>query len=128
MIRLNHEELLIGFIYGLISCFAVGFYGVFIAAGCSFLWALGGAGWLGTNMWRRIGCPLLMFGAFKWQNPSSWSWLGLALSIAALCTGYGEPSTQPPDEGSWLGRRFGRWTRPVWFLILALATAPMFIK
>lgn len=125
--KLSFEDFFTGYIYGIASAFMIDWrWAIFVACLSGLLWALGGAGWLGLNGWRRFGCPLVLFVACKWHNPSVWPYIGLWLSFAALHIGYGLPSAQPPDAGSWLGRTFGKWTRVVWFVILALATAPMF--
>ena len=85
-------------------------------------------GYLGSNAWRRVGCPLVMALAFLGLHGHL---LAVAISgglqYGAMSIGYGTPSTQPPDAGSWLGRKFGENTRLVWFGILALAMIPLFL-
>ena len=121
--KLDYKDFFTGAIYGLICCFYLGPWGLPITLLIGLLWALGGAGWLGFNSWRRVGVPFVLFLMFKWHNPSGWPYLGALATFGALSIGYGEPSTQPPDEGSFLGRIFGKWTRLVWWIIVGLATA-----
>ena len=69
----------------------------------SLLWAVGGAPHFG-KAWRRVGCPALVGLSFIIKTGS---WLGVPAALATfgvLTLGYGLPSTQPPDEGSMLGR------------------------
>lgn len=121
------SELLEGFLFGLVSCLSIGFYGVLIGILCSILWRFGGIGWFGTNLWRRIGIPLVLCTAFALSKHSWIPIISFPLMWASLSIGYGTPSTQPPDEGSWLGRRFGKWTRCVWWLILMISLIPLFL-
>lgn len=74
---------------------------------CAFLWALTGSeskyNW---KLWRRLGVPLI------WAI-CIWKWQALVAVPAAfgfMSLGYGLPSTQPPDEGSALGRFFWKLT------------------
>lgn len=136
-VEILEQDVVEGFVYGIFSVFAIGPFAIPAAAVTALLWALGGAGFLGLNSWRRIGCPAVMASIFYFTGHPLALGSGI-LQWGALSIGYGIPSVQPPDEGSELGRfwfeRFGHdkktdvATQISWFAILALAMAPMFIK
>lgn len=131
--KLLWQDLLIGFIYGLVSYFAIGYWCLLLAGATSILWALGGAGWLGSILWRRLGCPIVLTSAFLFTDMAGHDhWLKiitLPMQFGAFSLGYGLPSNYYPyDQGSWLGKIFGKWTRVVWFSILAVAMTPLFYK
>jgi hypothetical protein len=92
----NKEELTIGFIFGLCFSPIIGWYALCLAPATSWLWAKSGAP-NSNKFYRRIGVPLLTaaFTGLWWSIPGAW---------ALLSMGYGIPSTQPPDEGSTLGK------------------------
>lgn len=100
--KLNKTEVLVGFAHGAWAMALIGlWWGLALGAGTAALFALGGAG---QKLYRRIGVPaavaaLLVFGTGKWLMIVA----GLS-GFAVLSIGYGLPSTQPPDAGSWLGR------------------------
>lgn len=132
----SFEDFIFGFIYGQVTMFVVGVWSLLIGVVTGVLWWLGGQGFLGTKDWRREGCPFITSSVFFFGNHLmesillerlSGALISLPLQIIAFHIGYGEPSAQPPDEGSWLGKRFGKWTRPVWFLILIISMGPLFL-
>jgi len=121
------EDLIQGACYGLISTLAIGWWGLAIAHLTATLWYLGGRGWLGTNTWRRIGCPLVLCLSFMTHGFSWWIVASFFVQWGALSIGYGIPDVNDP-EGSWLGRMFGKYTRLVWCGLVLLAMIPLFIK
>ena len=119
-------DMLYGFLYGLVSCVVLGWLGVLVAIVTSLLWCMGGIGVLGYNLWRRIGCPLMLAGSFALADHSLIPVVSGLMQYGAFCIGYGRPSTQPYDKGSWLGRTFA-YPKLVWFGILAVAMVPLFL-
>lgn len=98
-VQINREELSIGAVLGLGFFWAIGPWCVLLAVITGLLWALGGAGWLGTKLWRRVGVPVAISVAVSIPL-----WVELLLVIATfgiLCIGYG--SRDETDEGSPLG-------------------------
>ena len=133
------EEAALGAAFGASLGFFVGpIMGVAAALGCAFLWALGGAE-NSKKAWRRLGVPLVALDVFILAHVPIKFPLVLASTGAAfgvLTIGYGIPSTQPPDAGSWLGRFFYKLagsrevpaallTRGTLALLLALAYLPL---
>lgn len=98
---LNKSELVIGLIFGLIFAVKIGWWALALAPVTSFLWAAGG---LWNKAFRRIGCALLPCLAVWAVSGWWWAILAFPLAFGVLCIGYGIPTTQPPDEGSFLGR------------------------
>jgi hypothetical protein len=130
--KLNVEELIIGAVFGLVFAFKLGLWAVPLAVATSILWALGGAV---EKNYRRVGCAVLpaVLGAFVLQ---SWQPLWAApMAYGALCIGYGMPSTQPPDKGSFLGQLMSGWlsspqlanvmTRIVVYAIILISFIPL---
>ncbi len=122
------EDLLAGFIIGLSTWFVIGPWSILIACSTALLWMAGGRGYLSTNLWRRVGVSFIISTTFAVAKHSFIPIISFPLMWGSMAIGYGVPSTQPPDEGSWLGRIFGRWTRVVWYLILGVAMIPLFVK
>lgn len=100
MTRAEIEDIVIGFCYGLLGCFSMGWLGLLPAVMSAFYWWYGGR--FGHSA-RVIGCTSAVYGSLI--HRSFW-FLVLPALVAAqiLSSGYGIPSTQPPDEGSVLGR------------------------
>lgn len=146
------QDLVEGFIYGSFACFVVGPVGFLIAALTSILWALGGAGYLGYNAWRRVGCPIVLSVVFLFTG-HSWALSSGALQYTALTIGYGIPSkignptaqdgyfdkTKYSDPGSAIGRfwytRFSMnatnatvASMITWFSIIGITMSLMFVK
>jgi hypothetical protein len=126
--NLNKEELVIGYVYGLISCFAIGALGILVACLTTFLWALTGSeskyNW---KIWRRLVNPWILAMCFVIAHHSWIPLLSIPLSWGTMSLGYGISDSYSDDEGSWLGRKFGSWTRAVWFGLLALTMIPLFL-
>ena len=97
----NWEEFAIGFILGLGFFWAIGWCAVLLGLITGVAYRAGGAGWLGTKGWRRLGVPLAI--ALSLQRIGWWIGGAFVLSVILLSLGYGTRSTQPPDEGSPLG-------------------------
>lgn len=117
-------DLVAGFGYGLTSCFFLGWSGVIVALGCSALWWMAGRGIGGTKLWRIIGCPIVLCMS---SGHTLAILISMCLQFGWMSVGWGVPSTQPPDAGSWLGRIFGAWTKVVWFAVLTLVVGVMFL-
>lgn len=122
------EDFFSGFLVAQITALAIGPWSLLIGLFSGIAWVAGGQGWLGTKGWRRIGVPLLVCLPFALSGHI----LGAVISgfgqFGVHCIGYGEPSTQPPDIGSWLGRIFGQYTRLVWFILLVITLIPLVLK
>jgi len=98
---LNNEELLIGFIYGILFMPVVGLWAVPTALATSFLWAYGGAEKT-SKAWRRYGVPLVVsFILTLVTHKIAWL-LSAPGAIAILSIGYGIPDVNDP-KGSTLG-------------------------
>jgi len=98
-LKLNKEELTIA---SILTAIATPFPPMLWAVPvCAFLWALTGSeSKYNYKLWRRLGVPLI------WAS-TLWTWqafLCVPIAFAFLSLGYGLPSTQPPDEGSSLGK------------------------
>jgi hypothetical protein len=99
--KLNKEELVIGFILGLGFFWAIGWWCVPLALVTSLLWALGGYGLWGTKAWRRFGIPLVLMAIIRpFGIPTI---VASVFTAVLLSIGYGSRSTQPFDPGSPLG-------------------------
>lgn len=104
---LNKSELAWGAAFGAVFVFKIGFLALLIAPFTAVLWALGGlsATQGGNKLFRRLACPgipaLAVYLTHGMQFDVLFSW---SFAFFPLCLGYGLPSTQPPDAGSWLGQ------------------------
>lgn len=99
---MNKSELICGGILGLGFFWAIGLWCIPLAIVTSILWAMGGAGIWGTKAWRRIGVPIVV--AISLVSIGVWIRLvSGVLTAIILSIGYGQRSTQPPDDGSLLG-------------------------
>lgn len=116
-----------GFIVGQATTVVIGLWSITLGLLTGTLWVMGGRGFLGTNLWRRAGVSMVVSLTFALAKHSFIPMMSFPLMWLAMSVGYGTPSTQPPDEGSWLGRIFGEWARFLWFLILALTMIPLFL-
>ena len=122
------EDFIAGFAVGQVTMFVIGAWSLLLGAITGLLWVAGGRGWLGTNLWRRVGISFIISTTFAVAKHSFLPLIAFPLMWGSMAIGYGTPSTQPPDAGSWLGRIFGKWTRVAWFIILAIAMLPLFLK
>ena len=100
--KLNKEELIIA---SILTAIVVPFP---IAIGaiplCAFLWALTGAS--ASKLFRRLGVPLV-WALCLWNL---YALIAVPIGFGMLCIGYGIPTTQPYDKGSWLGIVFFKLT------------------
>jgi cytochrome b561 len=95
--KLNKEEILVGFVYGSSTWPLISWLAVIPGILCAFLWAIGGSG---PKMVRRIGVPTVIAISLAFTN----LWLlliGLPL-WGVVSIGYGMPGGT--DRGSVLGR------------------------
>lgn len=122
------EDFFYGFAIAQVTAFVWGAWSLAVGVVSGICWVGGGQGWLGTKAWRRIGVPILVSLPFGLLGHALGCGISGSLQMLWHTVGYGEPSSNPPDEGSWLGRIFGKWTRLVWFLILGLTLIPLGIK
>ncbi|MCG3177015.1 MAG: hypothetical protein MOGMAGMI_01979 [Candidatus Omnitrophica bacterium] len=137
-LKLNYEEMALGAAFGAALGFFVGpILAVIAALACAFLWAFGGSG--AGRAWRFVGVPLVALAAIALARVPVELLHALASTGAALgvlTIGYGIPSTQPPDAGSFLGRFFYKLagqngltanllTRGTLALLLGLAYLPL---
>lgn len=81
----------------------VGLWALPMAVVTSLLWAVGGAEG-GKKVVRRLGVPLTITSVCALFAHSWVPFISVPLAFGVLSIGYGIPSTQPPDEGSWLGQ------------------------
>lgn len=105
---LNREEIAVGFCVGLSSAVKIGWWAIPVALSSAYLWAAGGAkgddG--GKKAYRRIGVPAVWVVVVAAITHDQWI-LTAWLPAHGVCRiGYGIPTTQPPDPGSFLGRVF----------------------
>lgn len=135
--KLNQEELIIGAIVGLSFAVKVGWWAILLAVLTSPLWAMGGAE-KSSKLFRRLGVPLACSGLVAIIYHNWVPLISLPLASLVLHMGYGIPSTQPVDEGSWLGRLCFKWAnkneklaelycRTIIYTLLTLAFIPCFI-
>jgi hypothetical protein len=130
---LNKEELTIGAVFGLTFVFNFGWLVIPVLVATSLLWALGGR--YGGSI-RRYGCSGVVVAVAFLLSHSWWVFLSLPLGVAVLSIGYGIPSTQPPDEGSALGKFWFKinpevanvMTRLTIYVLLALVFIPVYIS
>lgn len=119
------EDFLCGFLFAQVTFFVVGWWSIFIGIISGICWIGGGQGWLGTKGWRRGLVPLLIVLPFVFNNHLLNSLISFLFQIGWQSVGYGEPSYE--DKGSWLGRRLGEWTRPIWLGVYVLTLVPLLI-
>lgn len=135
--KLNHEELLIGFIVGICSWLVIGFWAIPVALVTSFFWAYTGAG--ASKLYRRLGVPVVISSVCAYFAHTWIPLISVPLAFGVLSIGYGIPTTQPVDEGSWLGRICFGWAngsekladlycRGIIYILLALAFIPCWIS
>lgn len=87
--KLNKEELLVGFIYGSCSWSVISWWAVIPGIICAFLWAIGGSG---PKLVRRIGVPLVVAGSMAFT--SLWLLLLTLPLWGVVSIGYGMPSEE----------------------------------
>lgn len=103
-LKLNKEELLVGFIYGASVWPLLSWLAIIPGVICSVLWAVGGAG---PKFFRRIGVPTVV--AISLSFTSVWLLFTVAPLWGVVSIGYGMPDHVSGDEGSVLGRFYARW-------------------
>jgi hypothetical protein len=105
---LNEEEMKIGFVVGALSAFRIGWLAIVPAVASAYLWAAGGAKGEdgGNKAYRRIGVPLVWVGVVAAITHDQWTLPAWLPAFGVLSMGYGIPTTQPYDAGSYLGRFF----------------------
>lgn len=134
---INKEELLIGAIVGLCFIPIIGLVALPMALATAILWNLGGADGF-SKAYRRMGVPLVTCITVAVVKQSLTPLISLLPVWGVLSIGYGIPSTQPPDAGSWLGRealmlakghekRADLYCRGVIYALLALAFLPCLV-
>ncbi len=133
----NREELLIGFIVGICFMPIIGLVAMPMALATAVLWNLGGADGF-SKAYRRIGVPVVCCVVVAIVKQSYIPLLSIVPAWGVLSIGYGIPSTQPKDEGSWLGRLAYKlsegnesladlYCRGLIYILLALSFTPCFI-
>jgi|WetSurMetagenome_2_1015567.scaffolds.fasta_scaffold30411_4 hypothetical protein len=102
--KLNKEELLVGFLYGSCTWPALSWWAVLPGLICAFLWAVGGSG---PKIVRRLGVPTVVSASMMFVS----LWLGLLILPlwGIVSVGYGIPDKVTGDKGSALGRFYFRW-------------------
>jgi hypothetical protein len=100
--KLNKEEILVGFIYGSSAWPIISWIAIVPGAVCAVLWAIGGSS---KKMVRRIGVPVVM--AISLSFTSLWLLLTVLPLWGVVSIGYGMPDST--DSGSALGRFYSRW-------------------
>jgi len=103
--KLNKEELLVGFIYGSSVWTLISWLAVIPGIVCAFLWAIGGAG---PKMFRRIGVPIVM--GISLSPTSLWLLFTILPLWGVVSIGYGMPDVT--DKGSFLGRFYSKLLPP----------------
>jgi hypothetical protein len=129
------EDYILGALYGLGFIFLVGAWCIPILVLTSLLWGLGGK--YGHAI-RVFGIPIASYGiVWLLRSHSILALVSGALTGAVFSLGYGIPTTQPPDEGSGLGRFFynlfnknnflaNLFTRGTIYLLLAISSIHSF--
>lgn len=105
---LNMEELILGAAFALMWASQMGLgQTIFFGTVASIFWAKSGRG--DSKLWRRLGVPVVIVSGILMSSQHTLqsalpllAWIPICFGILSL--GYGIPSTQPPDSGSWLGR------------------------
>ncbi len=100
--KLNKEELLVGFIYGSSTWPLINWLAVFPGIICAFLWAIGGAG---PKLVRRLGVPIVL--AISLSFTSLWLLFNILPLWGIVSIGYGMPDKT--DSGSKLGRFYSKF-------------------
>ena len=105
---LNPEEIAVGFCVGLASAVKIGYWSLPLAVLTAYLWAAGGAkGEEGGNKaYRRFGVPTAWVLAVMTITQNHWTLAAWLPAHGVTRIGYGIPTTQPVDAGSFLGRFF----------------------
>lgn len=99
--KLNKEELLVGFIYGSCVWPLISWIAVVPGIVCAFLWAIGGEG---PKAVRRIGVPIVM--GISLAFTSLWLLFVMVPLWGIVSIGYGMPDNN--DEGAALGRFYSK--------------------
>ena len=136
--NLNREELILGAVYALIFTYWLGIMVIPIAILSSLFWAISGSSWkFNPKLLRRLGCPLLVSVTICIRYNTFIPLISVPFAFCVLSLGYGIPSTQPPDEGSTLGKFWFKisekyanlLTRSTIYSLLAISHIPvLFVK
>lgn len=137
-IGLNRSELCIGFIYGLVVCVALGWFGLFVCLLTSFFWALSGSSWrVNQKIFRRLGCPIAITIPFYLSTHSLVNLITIPVHLASfIFLSYGMPDPISGDKGSANGIFWTKMfpndykaanfcTRATLYLALALGMLPL---
>jgi hypothetical protein len=100
--KLNKEELLVGFVYGSSVWPLISWLAVIPGIICAVLWAIGGSG---PKMVRRLGVPAVM--SISLAFTSLWLLLSMLPLWGVVSIGYGMPDAT--DKGSALGRFYSKF-------------------
>lgn len=102
--KLNKEELLMGALVGFAYLSVIKWWALLAMPVCAVLWALGGTV---NKAYRRFGVAFVMGLVAGWamRSPYAGAMVAFATGVV-MAIGYGVPTWQPPDKGSWLGRFF----------------------
>lgn len=101
--KLNKEELIIGFIFGIAFSPIIHWWSLVIAPFTSIFWAISGSEWkYNFKLWRRLGVPLIACTVVYLVTKNWHIWVSLPFAFAILSMGYGIPDST--DEGSTLGK------------------------
>ena len=124
-------DLVSGAVYGMTSCFIIGWVGFILAILTSILFWMGGRGILGWNGWRRFVMPSVLCFTVSMYKPhtvgmTELEFLSLFAQMGVLCIGYSTPDVNEP-KSSPLGMMFGKYARCVWYTLLAISMIPLFI-
>lgn len=119
-----YEDFFAGFAIAQITALVWGVWSLAVGVVSGILWVGGGQGWLKTKAWRRIGVPMAVCLPFALSEHLLDFVISFPLQCGVQCIGYGVPDIND-SEGSWLGRRFGKWARIVWFLLMGLSLVPL---
>lgn len=105
---LNTNELIRGAILGMLLTPATKWAALIVIPAASYLYALSGCKGR-DKIWRRIWMPGIC-GLACAINLAHWpAILGAIPGYGLMTLGYGLPSTQPPDEGSWIGQKIYKY-------------------
>jgi hypothetical protein len=102
--KLNVDEIITGASFGLCLFLILKFWVLLIAPLCAILWAMSGNGY--SKLYRRLGCATVVLFPVTLLTGVYQCLYGILPIFAVMSLGYGIPATQPPDEGSFLGKIF----------------------
>ena len=100
---LNKEEFWLGVAFSAAFFWFQGPWFLLAAVCAGYCWARGGAKDQ-RKAWRRLGAPFFACLGIFMQSGGWITFIPVIPAFIVLSMGYGIPSTQPEDDGSWLGR------------------------